>query len=178
MAALVERDHAVAVGERLGRVVGLPGVAGEAVEDEHRRRVAAAPLEEVEAPPVDAHELRTRLDHRPLLSGRSRRDPVQPAVTPRSLDRIGTVDVRAVVGRHEREQRGDVLRLTHPPVPGVRRPSSSKSTSDGISNAAVMPELMPAGAIALTRIDVFTNSIANERVIWTTAPFVMQYTTV
>ena len=46
--------------------------------------------------------------------------------------------------------------------------------SPGIWKPVVIDVLIPAGAIALIRMFVFTYSIARERVSCTTAPFDMQ----
>ena len=54
----------------------------------------------------------------------------------------------------------------------------SQSMSDGMVHVAVRLVLVPAGAMALTRTGVFINSMASARVSCTTAPLVMQYTTV
>ena len=52
--------------------------------------------------------------------------------------------------------------------------SRSMSTLSGMWKFRVSPVVTKPGAIALTRIFVFENSIAIERVSWTTAPLVIE----
>ena len=52
--------------------------------------------------------------------------------------------------------------------------SRSMSTLSGMWKFRVSPVVTKPGAIAFTRIFVFENSIAIERVSWTTAPLVIE----